>query len=120
VETLLDVTRHKLGHFKHRHLSFAAEDRFQVFVCIDQGLFLLILKAVLLDVVPDFLRQLTAGEWLGSDDLGQYGVRLNGFHEGGVRFFLGGAHKGEICVLWRDCHDFYASGNSENYRIAVE
>ena len=42
----------ELRHFKHVDLSLTAEQRFELSICIDVALILLILKIVLLDVFP--------------------------------------------------------------------
>jgi hypothetical protein len=72
------MPRDKFGHLKHADLLFAVEDRFQVLVGIDQSLFLFILQFSLADIVPELFGQFGTGQGLGTDNLGQHLIRLNG------------------------------------------
>lgn len=83
---LLDVGAHQFGHFEHRDLVFAAEDRFEGGIGIDVALVLFVLEIVLFDVVPEFFCDLAAGHGTRSDDYGEFCIGLNGFEEGGVCF----------------------------------
>ena len=55
------MRRDKLGHLEHADLLFAAEDRLEGRIGIDERLFLGILKVVLLDVVPEVLGHFDSG-----------------------------------------------------------
>ena len=53
---------------------------------INVAAILFVLEPVLLDVGPQFLGHLGAGKRLASNDRGQDGVRLDGFHKRCIRF----------------------------------
>ncbi len=103
---LFDVAGNELGHFKHRNLGLAAENGFKSGIGVDEGLFLLILELVLLDVVPDFFGEFTTGNGCRSNDSGKDGVRLNGFQECGVSFafWFGCSRHIELVFLKADTH----------------
>lgn len=50
--TLFEMSRYELGHFKHGNLLFAAEDSFQLGICIDHTAVFGSLEVMLLDIVP--------------------------------------------------------------------
>jgi hypothetical protein len=60
---LFKMSRNQFCHLKHANLTFAVEDFPQRFVGIYHGSLFLILATVLLNVVPEFFRQLRAREW---------------------------------------------------------
>jgi len=62
------LLRHQLGHLEHRNLLLAAEHRLQLFVGIDQALVDRVLQLVLLDVIPDLLRDFGARQRGRADD----------------------------------------------------
>src|SRR5690606_11220725 len=70
-------------HLEHVHLRLA-EDRAQAVVGLDHALVLLVLQAVLLDVRPELLGQLGAGQRLGANDFRELRARRDGRHERGV------------------------------------
>ncbi len=80
------MTRNKFGHFKHRNGLFAVEDRLELVVGVDLGPHLGILKFVLLDVVPEFFRQVGPRERLRANDSGQQLIGLDGLEKSGVGF----------------------------------
>ena len=56
------------------------------FVGIDLRLHLLVLQAILLDVGPELLGELRAGQWVRANNGRQGGVGRDRFHECGVWF----------------------------------
>jgi hypothetical protein len=46
------VVGNELGHFEHRDLGFAAEDSFELVICVNHAAVRWILEIELLDVVP--------------------------------------------------------------------
>src|SRR5580658_6562925 len=80
----LHMPGHQLGHLEHADLLLAVEDGLQILVSVDKGPLLCILKSVLADVAPEFFGQLGPGERFIADNLGQFLVRGDRFHEGGV------------------------------------
>ena len=76
----------QFGHLEHADLALAVEHRLERIVRVDHGPLFLILAAVLLDVVPEFLGELGTWERFGTDDRGEFIVGLHRSHEGGVRF----------------------------------
>ena len=79
----------EFGHLEHTHLALAVEHWLERIVRIDHGPLFLILAAVLLDVVPEFLGELGTWERLGTDNRGKFIVGLHWSHEGGVRLAFG-------------------------------
>lgn len=75
------------SQFKHGDLGFA-KHLLELVVSIDVALVLGVLETILLDVVPDFLGDGAAGLCSAANDCSQNGVRLHGFHEGGISFAL--------------------------------
>ena len=51
----------QLGHFKHAYLLLAIEDGLQCGIRVDEGLFLVVLEFVLLDVFPELLGKFDPG-----------------------------------------------------------
>ena len=104
-----DVLADQLGHVEHADLSLAIEDDLHGGVGIDHALVLFVLKTVLLDISPELLGELCAGQWIGTDDGGKRGIRLNRLHESGVRFasrFF--SHSGNGHRIGRgQCNDFF-------------
>lgn len=80
------MARDEFGHLEHRDLLLAIEDRLQLVIGIDLGLFLSILQAVLLDVCPELLGDLCARKRFVTDNFCQSCIRLDGFHEGCIGF----------------------------------
>src|SRR5471032_373934 len=60
--SLGNVARDELGHLEHRNLRLAAEHDLELVVGVDLGPDLLVLQTVLLDVRPELLGELRAGE----------------------------------------------------------
>ena len=60
---LLDVFRNQFGHLEHADLALAVEYRPERVIGVDHGSFFLILATILLNVVPEPFRQLSAREW---------------------------------------------------------
>ena len=85
-QNLLDVSGDELGHLEHGHLALATKDSFQCCVSIDVGLLGLVLETILFDVFPKLLGHFTARQWGGTDNSSQNRIRLDGLHEGSVRF----------------------------------
>src|SRR5690606_17277472 len=83
---LRDVTVDQLRHLEHRNRTLAVEDRLELLVRIDLRADLRVLELVLLDVIPDLLRDLGPGHWFGADNGGELFIRGNRFHESGVWF----------------------------------
>ena len=81
-----DVTGNKLGHLKHADLGLAAKDCLEFVVGIDLGPLGFILKIVFLDINPELLGKLRAGERRGADNGGEQGVRRDRGHEFSIRF----------------------------------
>src|SRR5258708_4234830 len=71
VETSGDVFADQLGHVKHADLRLAREDNLQGGVRIDHAAVLFFLQAVLLDIGPQFLCELSAGHWGGANHRGE-------------------------------------------------
>jgi hypothetical protein len=70
-EDLGNVARDELGHLEHADLGLAAEDGLEGGIGVDHLPVLLVLETVLLDVVPELLGELRAGQRLGADDGGE-------------------------------------------------
>src|SRR5579862_6332111 len=83
---LLEVLGDERRHLEHADLLLALEHGLQHVVGIDHAPVLRILKPVLLDVDPELLRHLAAGEGLGSGHLRELVARLKGLHERAVHF----------------------------------
>jgi hypothetical protein len=60
---LLDVFRNQFGHLEHADLALSVEYRPERVIGVDHRSFFLILATILLNVVPEFFRQLRAREW---------------------------------------------------------
>src|SRR5258706_714838 len=82
---LLEVLRDERRHLEHGDLLLAVEHDLENVVSVDHPTVLRILQAVLLDVDPELLGHLAAGEGLGSGHLRQSLARLKGLHERAVR-----------------------------------
>src|SRR5664280_1771090 len=80
-----NVTGNQLGHFEHADLGLAVKHGLQLVISIDLGLYLLVLQTVLLDVIPQFLGELGAGQRLAANNGGKDGVRGDRGHELSVR-----------------------------------
>ena len=88
-EPLLQMIRYELRHLEHRHLALAAEHSAELVVGVDQPSVHGILQAVLLDVVPDLLRDFGARQRLCADHGAERRRRRHRLHESGIRFTLG-------------------------------
>ena len=77
---------HELRHLKHADRLLAAEHDFEFVVGIDVSPVHLVLKAVLLDVGPQFLGDLGAGHCLVADDRCEGRVGIHGLHERRIGF----------------------------------
>jgi len=86
---LFDMSRDKLGHLEHAHLTFAVENGAKRIVGINLGSFLFILTTVFLDVVPQFFREFGTRERFRPNDGREFFIRLDGAHECGVRLAFG-------------------------------
>ena len=75
-----------LGHLEHADEFFASEDDLQIVVGVDHRLFDFVLQFVLLDVVPEPFRHLSAGSGLGANNGGESGGRRHRLHERGIGF----------------------------------
>jgi len=73
------VLRDELGHLEHADLALATEDNLQRGIGIDLLLVLLVLETVLLDVVPELLGELRAGERLRAYDGREAASGVTGF-----------------------------------------
>src|SRR5688572_8542506 len=80
------VLRHELGHVEHADGGLATEHNLQRGVRVDVALVLGVLEAVLLDVGPELLGELRAGQRLRTHDGGESGVGGDRLHESGVGF----------------------------------
>ena len=79
----------EFGHLEHADLALAVEDRPERIVRVNHRSLFLILTSVLLDVVPEFFGELGTRKRFGTNDRGEFIIRLDRAHEGGVRFTLG-------------------------------
>jgi hypothetical protein len=75
------VTGDQFGHLEHADLGLAIEDDLQCIICIDHGLFSLVLETILFDVFPKLLRELATGKRGGSHDSRKSFVRLDRFRQ---------------------------------------
>ena len=81
---LFQMIGDELGHFKHGHLCFAAENSFQLVIGIDHAAVGRILQVELLDVIPDFFGHFGTRQWCCANHCGQNCGRCHRFHESGV------------------------------------
>src|SRR6478736_1639332 len=81
-----EVLADQLGHVEHADLRLATEHGLEGVVGVDHAAVLLVLKTVLLDVHPELLGELRAGEGLFTNDQGELGVGGDRLHERGVGF----------------------------------
>jgi hypothetical protein len=75
------VTVHQFGHFKHGDRLPAIEDRFQLFVGIDLGLFIFVLQLIVADLFPEFFGEFGARQRLVAYHRCELFIRLHRFHE---------------------------------------
>ncbi len=94
VGLLGNVSRDQLGHLEHADRLLTVEYRLELLVCVDLSLLLGILKVVSLDVDPELLGELCAGERFCPNNRREGCVRSNRFHECCVGFAF--SHNG----LW--------------------
>src|SRR6185312_16592270 len=89
-------------------LRFATENNLEGGVGVDVALVLLVLKTVLLDVRPELLGELSAGERRGTYDRGERCIGSNRLHESGVWFTSGFFSHSATCHRTRrtQCNDF--------------
>src|ERR687895_700823 len=87
-KSLFQVPAHQLGHLEHRHLALAAKYRLQLVVGIDHAPVLLVLKAVTLDVAPDFLGHLGARHCARADHGRKRAAGGHRLHESRIRLAL--------------------------------
>src|SRR5437899_4597352 len=78
--------RDELGHLEHTDLLPAAEHFLEALVGVDHSPVLGILEPVLLDVVPELLRDLGSRHRLRADHLREHGAGRHRLHESGTRF----------------------------------
>jgi len=71
------VLADKLGHFKHRHLLFAAENGLQFGVSVNHDFALLVLQVLFLDVRPKFFAYCGSRDSANPDHCTQSAVRAN-------------------------------------------
>src|SRR5262249_38688405 len=86
---LSHVLAPQLGHLKPGDRLLAAEPLLQRRVRLDRPLVAGVLEGVLLDVVPEALRDLGARDRIGADDLDQRAAGRPRLHERGVGLLLG-------------------------------
>ena len=79
-ELLLHMPGDVSSHLEHGNLFLASKDSFEGIVRIDQGLFLCVLKFVLLDVIPYLFGHFATWKRLRPYNLSKRIVGLNGFH----------------------------------------
>src|ERR1035437_2505681 len=105
---LRDVARDELGHLEHADLGLATKDGLEGVVGIDLRADLLVLQAILLDVDPELLGELRAGQRGRANDGSEFGIGCDGFHERGVRFTSGffSHSDGGFRVLYCDSNAF--------------
>jgi hypothetical protein len=84
----LDVLRDELGHLEHGHLLLAAEDRLKLRISVDVRALLRILETILLDVVPELLRDLATRSRFVTHNGAESGIHVDGSHERGIWFAL--------------------------------
>ena len=84
--SLGNVTRDELRHLEHRDLGFAAEHGLQLVVSVDLSADLCVLQLVLLDVSPELLGELRAGQRGRADDSSESRIGRDRFHERSIRF----------------------------------
>jgi len=92
VKGLAEVLTKPFVHFKHGEMGLA-EKSLHLGICLDHGLFFFVLKAVPLNVGPQFLHDLGAGKGAGADDSGKLVIQLPRLHEHSIRF---SSHNGFI------------------------
>lgn len=80
------MLRDKLCHLEHADRCPAAEDLFQGFIGIDIPLVDLVLKAVLLDIDPQFFDHFRPGHWARADYYGEVRADVHRPHECCVGF----------------------------------
>ena len=107
---LNEVAGDELRHLEHAHALLTVENRLQQIVSVDLGLLLRILKLVLLDVVPQLLGQIRARERLGTDDLGEGLIGLDGLEESSVSLFSGSFLGGSFFL----CGSFFGRHGRDN------
>ena len=73
-----------LGHLEHGHLGLASEDGLESGVRVDEGLFRLILKPVLLDVVPHFFGEFATTDRSRANNGGKHRIGLHWLEKGCV------------------------------------
>ena len=71
----------KLGHLEHADLALAAEYSFQLVIGVNHGLLGFVLQSVLLDILPEFLRDLSTRHCLIADDFAEFGAGGHWFHK---------------------------------------
>src|SRR6478736_3886097 len=87
--SLGNVTRDELRHLEHADLGLTTKDGLEGVIGIDLRADLLVLQTILLDVGPELLGELRAGQRGRAYDGSKFGVGCDGFHERGVRFTSG-------------------------------
>src|SRR4030088_1351084 len=80
IELLFQMPRDVSSHLEHGNLFLASKDSFEGIVSIDQGLFLCVLKFVLLDVIPYLFGHFATWKWLRPYNRRQRIGGLNEFH----------------------------------------
>ena len=88
VGLLLHMLTYDLTHLEHGDGLLAAEYSLELVIGVDVGFFLLVLQAVLRDVGPQFLSQLSAWNRFVANHRAECGIRLYRFHERCVRFAI--------------------------------
>ncbi len=83
---LLEVAGDELGHLEHADRLLAVEDGLKFVVRIDLGSHLFVLETIFLNVVPEFLGELSARQWFRTHNRRKGVVGLNRFQEGSVGF----------------------------------
>jgi len=78
------VARDELGHLEHADLALAVENRSERVVGVDLSSLRFVLKAVLLDLVPELLSEFGTGQRRRAYDSGELVVWLDRSHEGGI------------------------------------
>ena len=78
------MARDEFRHLEHAHLALAVKNRPERVVGIDLSALGFVLKTVLLNIIPQLLRELRTGQWFRTNDSGELVIRLNWSHEGGI------------------------------------
>ena len=78
------MTRDEFSHLEHTYLALAVENCAERIVGVDLSSLRFVLKAVLLNIVPELFGELGTRQRLGTDNSGELVVRLDWSHEGGI------------------------------------